>query len=57
MVLRDWSDEEYVQILRNCRASARPEARAMIVENVIGEIGAPGFEPLADMHMPAGSRA
>ena len=53
MVLHDWSDKQCVQILRNCRASARPGARALVVENVIGEIGAPGFEPLADMHMLA----
>jgi hypothetical protein len=52
-VLHDWSDEQCVQILRNCRASARPGARAMVVENVIGEIGAPGPEPLSDMHMLA----
>jgi O-methyltransferase domain/Dimerisation domain len=52
-VLHDWADEQCVQILRNCRASARSGARAVVVENVIGEIGAPGFEPLADMHMLA----
>jgi hypothetical protein len=52
-VLHDWSDEQCVRILRNCRASARLGARAMVVENVIGEIGAPGIEPLADMHMLA----
>ncbi|MDX3235107.1 methyltransferase [Streptomyces sp. ME03-5709C] len=53
MVLHDWDDADCVRILRNCRASARPGARAVVVENVIGEIGAPGFEPLADMHMLA----
>ncbi|MFE0631956.1 methyltransferase [Streptomyces sp. NPDC058864] len=53
MVLHDWSDADCIRILRNCRASARPGARVVVVENVIGEIGAPGFEPLADMHMLA----
>ncbi|MFF7211863.1 methyltransferase [Streptomyces sp. NPDC008238] len=53
MVLHDWNDADCVTILSNCRASARPGARAVVVENVIGEIGAPGFEPLADMHMLA----
>ncbi|MDX2644074.1 methyltransferase [Streptomyces sp. PA03-1a] len=53
MVLHDWNDADCVKILENCRASARPGARAVVVENVIGEIGAPGFEPLADMHMLA----
>ncbi|WP_204358403.1 methyltransferase [Streptosporangium sp. 'caverna'] len=52
-VLHDWSDEQCVRILRNCRASARLGARAVVVENVIGEIGAPDAGPLADMHMLA----
>ena len=53
MILHDWNDADCVRILRNCRAAALPGARAVVVENVIGEIGAPGFEPLADMHMLA----
>ncbi|WP_018557611.1 MULTISPECIES: methyltransferase [unclassified Streptomyces] len=53
MVLHDWNDADCVRILRNCRAAALPGARVVVVENVIGEIGAPGFEPLADMHMLA----
>jgi O-methyltransferase domain/Dimerisation domain len=52
-VLHDWPDDQCAQILRNCRASARPGARAVVVENVIGEIGTPGAEPLADMLMLA----
>lgn len=52
-ILHDWNDDQCVTILRNCRASARPGARAVIVDSVIGEIGAPGFAPLADMHMLA----
>jgi hypothetical protein len=53
MVLHDWDDADCIRILRNCRAAALPGARAVVVENVIGEIGTPGFEPLADMHMLA----
>ncbi|MFI7615092.1 methyltransferase [Nonomuraea terrae] len=53
MILHDWNDEDCVTILRNCRVSARPGARALVVENVIGPLGTPGFEPLADMHMLA----
>jgi hypothetical protein len=52
-MLHDWSDTDCVRILRSCRAAAAPHARTVVVENVIGEIGAPGFEPLADMHMLA----
>ncbi|PZG22228.1 methyltransferase [Nonomuraea aridisoli] len=52
-ILHDWDDEDCVKILRNCRASARPGARALVVENIIGPLGTPGFEPLADMHMLA----
>jgi hypothetical protein len=53
MVLHDWNDADCVKILSNCRAAALPGARAVVVDNVIGEIGTPGFEPLADMHMLA----
>ncbi len=34
-VLHDWSDEDCVRILRNCRAAMGPEARLLIVEQIL----------------------
>ena len=34
-VLHDWSDEDCVQILQNCRAAMGPEARLLIVEQIL----------------------
>jgi hypothetical protein len=50
-ILHNWDDEDCVRILRNCRASARPGARAVVVESVISEVGAPELGPLRDMLM------
>ena len=40
MILHDWDDDACRTILRNCRASARPGARALLVEQVIQELQA-----------------
>jgi hypothetical protein len=54
MVLHDWDDDRAVTILRNCRAAAPDDGRALVVEAVIGETGETG-EPdpavLSDMTM------
>ncbi len=55
-ILHDWSDEECVQILSNCRAAARPGARALVVEAVLGEIGRPDPAAILDMNMLAATR-
>ena len=34
-VLHDWSDEDCVRILRNCRAAMSPEARLLIVDQIL----------------------
>ena len=34
-VLHDWSDDDCVRILRNCRAAMAPEARLLIVEQIL----------------------
>ncbi|MCL2449583.1 MAG: hypothetical protein FWD17_11605, partial [Polyangiaceae bacterium] len=44
-------DESCRTILRNCRASATPGARAVVIETVLGEIGKPDLGPLMDMNM------
>ncbi|MDQ0779947.1 hypothetical protein QF026_008413 [Streptomyces aurantiacus] len=53
MVLHDWSDEQCLTILRNCRASANPGARAAVVESVVGKVGESNFGALLDMNMLA----
>lgn len=55
MILHDWDDDACRTILRNCRASARPGARAVVVESVIGKTGEPSFAALLDMNMLASS--
>src|SRR5258708_11030128 len=55
MILHDWDDDACRTILRNCRASARPGARALVVESVIGKTGEPSFAALLDMNMLAGT--
>lgn len=40
-IIHDWDDEKSIQILRRCRAAAAPNAKTLIVENVIP----PGDEP------------
>ena len=34
-VLHNWSDEDCVRILRNCRAAMAPEARLLIVDQLL----------------------
>jgi hypothetical protein len=53
MILHDWDDESCLAILRNCRASARAGARALVVESIIGKIGEPDFAAIGDMNMLA----
>ncbi|MEU7936499.1 methyltransferase [Microbispora bryophytorum] len=50
-ILHDWDDEACVRLLRNCRAAARPGARALVFELVLGEVGTPDFGAVADMNM------
>jgi predicted O-methyltransferase YrrM len=56
-VLHDWSDDESVRILANCRDALRPGGRIVITEIVIDD-HAPGIAPLMDIAMlaSAGSR-
>jgi predicted O-methyltransferase YrrM len=56
-ILHDWSDEECVRILSNCRDALRPGGRIVITEIVIDD-HAPGIAPLMDIAMLAttGSR-
>lgn len=55
-ILHDWSDEECVSILRNCRKSAQFGARMLVMEAVVGELGKPDPAAVLDMNMLAGTR-
>ncbi|WP_326837441.1 methyltransferase [Amycolatopsis rhabdoformis] len=50
-ILHDWSDEENVRLLRNCRDSLTPGGRLAIVEIVLGEAADPGIGALMDLTM------
>ncbi|WP_424931647.1 methyltransferase [Amaricoccus macauensis] len=52
-VLHDWDDEKSIAILSKCREamSARPNARLLIVEQILPERVTPGFD--AQMHVLA----
>jgi hypothetical protein len=54
-ILHDWSDDECVTILRNCRVSALPGTRMLVMEAVLGELGKPDPAALLDMNMLAGT--
>ncbi|MFI0373551.1 methyltransferase [Actinomadura sp. 1N219] len=40
-VIHDWDDEKATAILRNCRAAMRPDARILLLEQVMPEIVTP----------------
>lgn len=50
-VLHDWSDEQAIAILRNCRAAAAPATRLLILEAVLPEGDAPHHGKLMDLLM------
>jgi C-methyltransferase len=52
-VMHIWQDEDVVRILGNCRASARPGARVVLVEHVVsgGEKPNSTFTTLIDLQM------
>jgi hypothetical protein len=55
-VLHAQNDDACVRVLGNCRAAARPDARLMVIENVISDIGDPSFVALLDVNMLAVSQ-
>ncbi|WP_165975558.1 methyltransferase [Actinomadura rubrisoli] len=40
-VLHDWDDEKAATILRTCRAAMRPDARVLVLEQIVPEMVAP----------------
>lgn len=50
-VLHDWTDEQSIAILRNCRAAAGPDTRLLILEAVLPEGDTPHHGKLMDLLM------
>jgi SAM-dependent methyltransferase len=50
-VLHDWDDDVAARILANCHAAARPGARLVIIENLLGPPGEWGAPALLDLSM------
>jgi hypothetical protein len=51
LILHDWSDEACLSILKNCRRAINPGGRILVVESLIGQIGAPDSASMLDMTM------
>lgn len=52
-VLHMWDDETGVQILRNCAASARPNSRIVVIEQLLSDGPDGQYAALMDLHMLA----
>ena len=52
-IIHDWSEEQCLTILGNCRTAMKPGATLLIVEFVLPSGNAPHFGKLADMVMLA----
>jgi hypothetical protein len=50
-VVHDWSDEEVVKILSNCRSAMKENGRVLVVECVIPPGNQPGWGKLVDIQM------
>lgn len=50
-IIHDWSDEQAVQILTNCRRAIEPEGRVLLIEQVVADSNAPCPGKMMDMIM------
>jgi hypothetical protein len=50
-ILHDWSDEQCVKILANCRAAMNEKGRVLVVDNVIPPGNDPSWGKLVDIQM------
>src|SRR5947209_4584129 len=50
-VLHDWTDEQVLKILRNCRQAIAPDGKLLIIETVLPEGDAPHHAKLMDLLM------
>jgi hypothetical protein len=52
-VIHDWGDAESVAILSAIRKAARPQARLLLIEQIVPEGDGPHWTKLLDIHMMA----
>jgi hypothetical protein len=52
-VIHDWGDEESVAILKAIRSAARPDAKLLLIEQIVPEDSGPHWTKLLDIHMMA----
>lgn len=50
-IVHDWDDERALRVLRNCRASMRPDSALLLLEAVLPEHGHPSRAAMADVNM------
>lgn len=50
-ILHDWNDDDCRRILRNCRAAMPPEAKLLVIEQVIPPENEPSLGKWLDLHM------
>ena len=50
-ILHNWSDDDCLTILRNCRRAALPGARLVVVEQLLEPEASSPFTPLMDLNM------
>ena len=53
-VIHDWSEEQCLQILKNCRRAMNPEGRVLLIEMVLPEGNTPHPGKILDMMMLVG---
>lgn len=50
-VIHDWTDEDAIKILSNCRKHMKPESKLLVVETIIPDGSGPGFVKWLDLMM------
>lgn len=50
-ILHDWSDDECVQILANCRTAMNEKGKVLVVDNVVSSGNEPSWGKLLDIQM------
>lgn len=49
LVIHDWTDRECIRILQNLRQVMKPEARLLVIEQIVPEGNVPAFSKLLDV--------
>lgn len=52
-VIHDWGDEQFVAILKAIRLAARPDAKVLLIEQIVPDDAGPHWTKMLDIHMLA----